>query len=103
VSLHILDMGGSIIDTRSAVGKMFFTMLAGMAEFERNQTSERTRTALRFKKASGRVYTRIAPLGFDRHGDKLLQNVEEMKTVRKIVQLREEGQSMQAIADEMNE
>jgi DNA invertase Pin-like site-specific DNA recombinase len=100
VALHILDMGGSIIDTTSAMGRMFFTMMAGFAEMERNLISERTRTALRHKKAASRVYCRMTPLGFDRQGDKLIQ---EMKVVRKVLALRAQGLSMQTIADAMNQ
>jgi len=36
-------------------------------------------------------------------GTSLYRNPEEMKTVRSIVRLREEGLSMQSIADEMND
>src|SRR5262249_30428690 len=35
----------------SAAGKMIFRMLAVLAEFERDQISERTKTALAYKKA----------------------------------------------------
>src|SRR4051794_20741941 len=76
IALHIIDMGGSAIDTASAMGKMFFTMMAGFAEMERNLISERTKTALAHKKSGSRVYSRIPPLGFDRHGDKLVPNKE---------------------------
>lgn len=102
-AVHILDMAGTTLDTSSAMGKMIVTMFAGFAELERNLIGERTKTALAFKKASDRVYTRIAPLGFDRHGDKLVPNKDEMKTVRRILRLRADGLSMQAIADAMNE
>ncbi|WP_146108702.1 recombinase family protein [Chromatium okenii] len=37
------------IDTTSAAGKMVFRMMAVMAEFERDQVSERTKTALQHK------------------------------------------------------
>ena len=37
------------------MGKIIVTMLAGFAEFERNVISERTATALSFKKRSGQV------------------------------------------------
>ncbi|MFL6446194.1 MAG: recombinase family protein [Bryobacteraceae bacterium] len=102
-AVHIVDMGGNAIDTRSAMGRMFFTMAAGFAEMERNLISERTKSALSFKKAERRVYCNITPLGFDRQGDRLVQNREEMKTVKRILRLRAEGLSMQAIADAMNE
>lgn len=41
------------IDTTSAAGKMIFRLMAVMAEFERDQTSERTKMALRQLKANG--------------------------------------------------
>jgi hypothetical protein len=42
-------------------------------------------------------------LGFDRQGDSLVPNKQEMCVVRKILALRAQGRSMQAIADAMNE
>jgi DNA invertase Pin-like site-specific DNA recombinase len=102
-ALHILDLGGNSIDTTSAMGRMFFTMTAAFAEMERNLISERTRTALAFKKSSRRVYCHLTPLGFDREGDKLIPNREEMKTVRSVLRMRAEGWSMQAIADALNQ
>jgi site-specific DNA recombinase len=103
IALHIIDMGGAAIDTASAMGKMFFTMMAGFAEMERNLISERTRTALQHKKSASRVYSRLIPLGFDRDGDKLVPNKEEMKTVRRVLKLRSQGLSMQSIADALNQ
>lgn len=41
------------IDTGSAMGRMVFQLLAVLAEFERNQTAERTSMALRHKMARG--------------------------------------------------
>jgi DNA invertase Pin-like site-specific DNA recombinase len=41
------------IDTASAAGRMVFRMLAVLAEFERDQISERTRMALRHKMSRG--------------------------------------------------
>lgn len=84
------------------MGRMFFTMAAGFAEMERNLISERTKSALSFKKSANRVYCHITPLGFDRQGDKLIPNKNEMKTVRRILRLHADGLSMQAIADGMN-
>jgi site-specific DNA recombinase len=102
VALHIIDMGGSTIDTASAMGKMFFTMMAGFAEMERNLISERTKTALAHKKSSCRVYTRITPLGFERRGDQLIAQEKEMNTVRSIVEMRS-SLSLHAIADSLNQ
>jgi len=103
VSLHVIDMAGSAVDTRSAVGRMFFTLTAAFAEMERNLTSERTKSALAHKKATGRVYTRIVPFGYDREGDVLTANVAEMEVVRYMQQLKAQGTSLRRIAAVLNE
>lgn len=41
------------LDTTTAHGKLLFTMMAGLAQFERDLISERTKSALRAKKAAG--------------------------------------------------
>lgn len=102
-ALHVIDMGGSAIDTASAMGRMFFTMAAAFAEMERNLTSERTRAALRHKKASNEVYCNVAPLGYDRDGDKLVENAAELETVGRIQRMRDQGVSLRRIAAHLNE
>jgi DNA invertase Pin-like site-specific DNA recombinase len=37
VSLHLIDLGGQAVDTSSAMGRFFLTVIAGVAELERNQ------------------------------------------------------------------
>jgi site-specific DNA recombinase len=101
-ALHVIDMGGSAIDTASAMGRMFFTMAAAFAEMERNLTSERTRAALRHKRSQREVYCYVTPLGFDRQGDKLIANDSELDTVRRIQQMHERGVSLRRIAAELN-
>ena len=48
------------IDTTTATGKMYFQMLAVFAEFERNQTRERTNAGLKSARARGRTGGRPA-------------------------------------------
>lgn len=48
------------IDTSTATGKMYFQMLAVFAEFERNQTRERTNAGLKSARARGRTGGRPA-------------------------------------------
>jgi DNA invertase Pin-like site-specific DNA recombinase len=55
-ALHVLDMGGSALNTRSAVGRAFFTMAAAFAEMERNLTSERVRMGMAHLRKTGQVY-----------------------------------------------
>lgn len=42
------------VDTTTAIGKMFFTILAAFAQFERDMISERTKDALAVRTARGR-------------------------------------------------
>lgn len=90
------------IDTTSAAGKMIFRMLAVMAEFEKDQVSERTRFAMSHKKSkSERVGT--VPFGFDLAADGvgLVPNVTEQEVISLIVKLRQAGETFQAIASQL--
>lgn len=90
------------IDTTSAAGKMVFRMLAVMAEFERDQVSERTRFAMSHKKSKGeRVGT--VPFGFDvaTNGVNLVRNESEQVAIALIIELRKAGETFQAIASEL--
>jgi DNA invertase Pin-like site-specific DNA recombinase len=64
VGLHLIDMGGQSVNTRSAMGRMFFTMAAGFAELERGLIAERTASAMKVKKERLEVYSRPT-MGFD--------------------------------------
>jgi DNA invertase Pin-like site-specific DNA recombinase len=101
VALHIADMGGAAVNTASAMGRMFITVMAGFAELERNLISERTATALRHKKARLDVYG-STPLGFDRVGKRLHPNAAELHTVARIRGMNDDGRSLCEIARILN-
>jgi site-specific DNA recombinase len=102
VGLHLVDLGGSAIDTSSATGRMFLTMLAGFAEFERNLTSERTRLALAHKARRGELRLgRDAPYGFEHDGEALTPVEAEQRTIKAARALRGEGRSLEGIASEL--
>lgn len=88
VAMHLIDMGGTAINTASAMGRMFLTMAAGFAELERNLISERTCTALAYKKAQG------VKLG----GVRETTLLADAPTLERIRALRAAGQSTRAIA-----
>ena len=87
------------IDTTTAAGKMVFRMLAVLAEFERDQVSERTRAAMRHMKATHQRVGAV-PFGYDLAADGrgLVPNVEEQEALALIRTLRGEGLSLRAIA-----
>ncbi len=93
------------IDTTTASGKMVFRMLAVLAEFERDQVSERTRAAMAHLRTSRRRFSRYPPYGWDldRTGETLVRNRAEQAVIRKMKKLRSEGLSFRAIADRLEE
>lgn len=54
VGLIVLSMGGQQLDTQTATGKMMLTVLAAVAEFERNLMLERQREGIAKAKADGK-------------------------------------------------
>jgi len=99
VALHLVDMGGQSIDTASATGRFFMTMLAGMAEMERNRIRERTAVAMQFKKSKGEFCGGAAPYGWNVGADgiTLTPNEREQEIARAARELREEGMSLRKV------
>lgn len=90
------------IDTTSAAGRMVFKMLAVLAEFERDQVSERTKAALAHKKSQGGRVGSI-PYGkrLSEDGISLVDDAEEMEIIRLVSMLRAGGMSYPKIAGEL--
>jgi len=92
------------LDTTSAADKMVFRMMAVLAEFERDQVSERTMAAMAYKKSKGERVGKI-PFGFTLAGDgvSLVENAEELRAVELIRSLKAQGYSLRAIAAGLDE
>jgi DNA invertase Pin-like site-specific DNA recombinase len=88
------------IDTTTAAGKMIFRMLAVLAEFERDQLSERTKTAMAHLRQQGRRVSRHIPYGFvlASDGKTLAPHPDEQTVMARIRALRVEGLSLRQIA-----
>lgn len=97
INLHLLDVS---VDTSTATGKMFFTVLAMLAQFERDITGERTKVVLDMKRRDGKVYNHT-PFGFDRDGDNFIENPHEQQAIEMIVKMRNNGDSFRDIASEL--
>jgi DNA invertase Pin-like site-specific DNA recombinase len=101
VSLHLVDQGGQTVDTGSAMGKFFLTILAGCAEMERNLISERTVAALNHKRGKGERIGEI-PYGKQAKHGMLEDNPAEQRAISRIVQLRTAGESLRNIAKRLS-
>lgn len=78
VAMRILSMGGSELDTTSATGTLMLTMLAAVAEFERNLMLERQREGIR-KAAEEGKYKGRAPTARRQAAEALRLRAEGMK------------------------
>lgn len=93
------------IDTPSASGKMVFRMLAVLAEFERDQISERTRAAMAHMRKSRRRISRFAPFGwdFDATGSGLVVNPAEQLVLARVREQRSAGFTLREIASDLDD
>src|SRR5437764_6521322 len=51
VGLRVINLGGEVVDTKSATGKLILTIFAGFAQFEREMMLERQREGIAKAKA----------------------------------------------------
>jgi DNA invertase Pin-like site-specific DNA recombinase len=90
------------IDTTSAAGKMVFRLLAVMNEFERDQISERTKSALQHKKSkSERVGTINFGFKLSDDGVTLIEDTDEQQVISAILSMRDSGLSLRKIVSEL--
>jgi site-specific DNA recombinase len=106
VSLHLVDMGGTSLDTASALGRMFLTMAAGFAEMERNLTAERTAFALARKREKGEKTGGSVPFGYTAAPGpdgkpRLRPQPQEQEALALMRRLHAQGYSLRAIIAEL--
>ena len=101
IGLHLIDIGGQSINTSTAMGRMFLTMMSGFAELERNLIAERTSIALQSMKARREVYCAL-PLGYAGQNGKLIPIDEELRVVAEIREMRDDGKTLREIAENLN-
>lgn len=91
------------IDTETALGKFFLTLMGALAQMERELISERTKTALELKKQKGeRLGT--TPLGYITLPDgTLTPDKTELKIIKLILQLHKESKPYNKIARILNQ
>jgi len=87
------------IDTTTASGKMVFRLLAVLAEFERDQISERTTAAMQHLRTQGKRISGLIPYGCDLapDGETLTPNAGEQATIAEIAGLHARGFSLRKI------
>lgn len=76
-------------------------VLTSVAQWERETTSERTKTALAHKKELGE-HVGEAGFGYKVIDKKLQKVTQEYQTIAAIQQMKKAGHTLQAIADHLN-
>lgn len=100
VSLHLLDLGGDV--TGNGVSKVFFTILAAFAEFERDRIAQRIRDVKRSQKADGQYLGGSVPFGFRLGEDgKMKPHAAEQLIIAKVVSMKSKGMSLRAISSQL--
>ena len=98
VSFNSLDLG---LDTSTPIGRCVFTILTAFAELEVEFIRQRTRDALRAKRAAGLPYGRCTPIGWRRIGKGrrayFVPDMGEREQVARIASLRTSGESLDGI------
>ena len=99
VGLHLIDLGGDV--TGNGISKMVFTILAAVAEGERDRLRERIRDAKRHLAAQGVYSGGKRPFGYDivLDGDisRFVPNAAEMAVIERMKAMRREGAAYRAI------
>lgn len=99
IALHLVDEGGNSINTHTATGKLMFGVLAGMAQFQRDQISDNTKKAMQHLRENG-----LPVNGNVRYWESSpgVPDPAKEARVQKIVAARDAGVTLQAIADKLN-
>lgn len=90
------------LDTSSASGRFFISMLGGISEWEKAVISERTEVAINQLRKDRKKFTRHPPLGWRfTSAGKMVQHDSEQQTLQIIQELHRDGLSLRKIGDEL--
>ena len=98
ITLHIVDLAGANINTATATGRLMFTMLAGMAEYERQIIKERTKDGLRKRRENNVRWSGNIPFGYHCTDGKGI-NHRTGKSNQDVVICKEEQEIIRVVKD----
>lgn len=101
--IELRSVSEAVIDTGTPMGRMMFSIFAGIAEGERETITIRTKGGRVQKARRGGIACGTAPFGFRRQDDGTFAvDEEEAPVVRLIFDLREDGLTLHEIAARLN-
>lgn len=101
VSVHSIDLGGDV--TGNGVGAIIFTILSAFATFERERIASRISEVKQLRKSQGYFVGGRRAFGFNVVDGKKVPNPAEQKLIKKMREMRSEGQSLLSIHRWLND
>jgi site-specific DNA recombinase len=92
-----------VYDTTTAIGRLFITLVAALAQWERENLGERVRMGMQQKAKEGKWTVSVPPLGYDSNDSVLTINHQEAVIVKEIYSLYLSGMGMWKITRNLNE
>lgn len=104
VALHLLDLGGSAVDTSTPIGKLVLYALVTMAQLESQAKSERMCEVWAHVKKQGKILGKTPPFGYSvGTGNTLIEDEDEQDTISRIKEWRSGGSSYREIVDKLTQ